>query len=65
MEQEMKKKHLKKWKVLYQIYRVLADIFYSIYHRLSSTYEDYTLDRSHDELLERAISFFSKHVASL
>jgi hypothetical protein len=66
LNDEVRKRRLEKqWEILYQIYRIFADIFSAISQRLSSTYEDLTLDRNQEELLQRAIAFFAQHVGSV
>ena len=45
--------------------QVIVAIVEPIYRRLRGTYEELTDERSEEELLRRAIAFFTKHVSQI
>jgi hypothetical protein len=57
------KRNRKNWMVFYQLYEIMLNIFAPLYRRLTSTYEDLTDEKNEEQLLHRAILFFTRHVS--
>lgn len=64
-KQRREKQRRKNWMVFYQLYEVVVAIFHPLYRWARGTYEELTDGRSEDELLQRAIVFFTRHVSQV